>query len=247
MGNPVVHFEVMGTDGPALMKFYADLFGWHVQDMSEAMQGVVYGVVDTHAGEGINGGIGQSPDGSIIVTFYVETDDPQALLDKAVSLGGKVALPVSDVGGIVTLAQFLDPQGNRIGIVKTSDQETPGVSKGKNPSISWFEILGTDAKPLHRFYSDLLGWKIDVAPDATIEYGQIEPQGGRGIGGGIGASPTGEPMTTVYAKVDNLEKYLERAEKLGGKTVVQPMDVETITFAQFADPQGNVFGLYKDR
>lgn len=247
MGKPVVHFEVMGSDAKALMKFYADLFGWHVQDMTEAMQGVIYGIVDTHAGEGINGGIGQAPDGSTIVTFYVETDDPQALLDDAVKLGAQVAVPVSDVGDIVTFAQFLDPQGNRIGIVKTSDQEAPGVSSGNNPGITWFEILGPDAKGLHAFYSKLFGWKIDVAPDATMEYGQIGPQGGNGIGGGIGASPTGEPMTTVYAKVDNLETYLERAEKLGGKTVVQPMDMGTIAFAQFADPQGNVFGLYKDR
>lgn len=245
MGNPIVHFEIMGSDAPALYTFYADLFGWHVQDMSQ--QGIPYGIVDTHGGEGVNGGIGAAPDGSTIVTFYAETDDPQALLDKAVKLGGQVGLPVSDVGGIVTLAQFLDPQGNRIGIVKTSDQAAPGVSAGKNPPITWFEILGTDAKALHTFYAELFDWDIDVAPEATIEYGQITPQGGKGIGGGIGASPTGEPMTTVYAKVDNLESFLEKAEKLGGKTVVQPMDMDTISFAQFADPQGNIVGLYKNR
>ena len=30
MANPVVHFEIMGKDGAALQKFYADLFGWTI-------------------------------------------------------------------------------------------------------------------------------------------------------------------------------------------------------------------------
>ena len=28
MGNPVVHFEIGGPDGPVLRQFYSDLFGW---------------------------------------------------------------------------------------------------------------------------------------------------------------------------------------------------------------------------
>ena len=28
MGNPVIHFEVTGKDGPALVSFYEKLFGW---------------------------------------------------------------------------------------------------------------------------------------------------------------------------------------------------------------------------
>src|SRR5207249_11582076 len=35
MGSPVVHFEIMGTDGPALGEFYAELFGWKIQSMPE--------------------------------------------------------------------------------------------------------------------------------------------------------------------------------------------------------------------
>lgn len=245
MGNAVVHFEIIGKDGPTLQKFYAELFGWHIQNMPEMMN---YGVVDTHAGERINGGVGESPDANTMVTFYAEADDLQAVLDKAVSLGGSIAMPVMEIPGIVTLAQFTDPQGNRIGIVKNDlAVEAQGVSPGSNPAITWFEILGTDAKELQKFYSDLFDWKINVAPDATIEYGHLEAQDGKGIGGGIGASPTGKPAVTVYAEVDDLDKYLERAESLGAKTVMKPMAMDTISYAKFADPQGNVFGLFSDR
>jgi uncharacterized protein len=242
MAYPVVHFEVVGADGLELQKFYAELFGWHIQNSPEMLN---YGVVDTHAGEGINGGVGGTPDGTPIVTFYAAVPDPQAILDKAVKLGGQVAMPVNEIPNVVTLAQFIDPQGNRIGIIKDDPAvEGPGVSPGSNPPVDWFEILGTDAKALHDFYAELFGWKIEVAPNATIEYGQIDAEP-KGAAGGIGASPTGKPMVTVYAKVDDLNKYLERAESLGGKTVLEPMDIDTVSVAQFADPLGNVFGLYK--
>ena len=46
MGNPVVHFEIMGTNGPALQKFYSDLFGWHIENMP--MGEASYGVVISH-------------------------------------------------------------------------------------------------------------------------------------------------------------------------------------------------------
>ena len=44
------------------------------------------------------GGIGQSQDGGPgHVTFYVSTDDPQATLDKAESLGGKTIMPITEL------------------------------------------------------------------------------------------------------------------------------------------------------
>jgi predicted enzyme related to lactoylglutathione lyase len=30
MGQPVVHFEIMGTDMKVLHAFYSDLFGWEI-------------------------------------------------------------------------------------------------------------------------------------------------------------------------------------------------------------------------
>lgn len=244
MAHPVVHFEVVGGDGLELQRFYSELFGWHIQNMPEMAN---YGIVDTHAGEGINGGVGGTPDNTTLLTFYVAVPDPQATLDAAVKLGGRVAMPVMEIPNVVTLAQFFDTQGNRIGLVKDDPStEGQGVSTGSNPPVDWFEILGTDGKALHAFYADLFDWKIEVGPDATIEYGQIDPAP-KGIGGGIGTSPSGQTLVTVYARVDDLNAYLESAEKLGGKTVLEPMDVDTVSVAQFADPLGNVFGLYKQR
>lgn len=49
----------------------------------------------------------------------------------------------------------------------------------------------------------------------------------------------------MYARVDDLQTYLSRAESLGGTIAMQPMEVdEHISFAAFQDPQGTTFGLY---
>lgn len=112
MGNPVVHFEILGGDGAKLQTFYADLFGWKV----DANNPMGYGMID-NGGEGINGGI--MADAQPRVTFYVQVADLQAALDKAGRLGGKTVMPVTEIPGSDTvLAQFTDPAGNVIGLVK---------------------------------------------------------------------------------------------------------------------------------
>ena len=115
MANPVVHFEVTGKDLAKLKSFYSELFDWKTQEHPE----LGYVIVEKE-GEGIAGGIGQAPDGgSGHVTFYVGTDDPQATLDKAVTLGGSIVMPVTELP-MVTLALFTDPEGHLIGIVKNA-------------------------------------------------------------------------------------------------------------------------------
>lgn len=112
MGKPVVHFEISGKDAKKLQEFYGSIFDWHI-DANNPMN---YGVVDTHGG-GINGGIAAAQ-GPNQVTFYIEVDDPQAYLNRIESAGGKTLVPVTEIPNMVTFAQFADPEGNVVGLVK---------------------------------------------------------------------------------------------------------------------------------
>lgn len=121
MGAPVVHFEINAKDGKRAQEFYSKLFDWNI-DANNPMN---YGMVNTGVKKGINGGVGQVDAAqSSLVTFYAEVNDPQAYLDKAVSLGGRVVLPVTAIPNMITFAQFADPEGNIVGIVK-SEQPQP--------------------------------------------------------------------------------------------------------------------------
>jgi len=113
MGNPVVHFEVLGKDGKRLQQFFGDLFGWRI-DANNPMN---YGMVEATDG-GIAGGIGPTPEGQGHVTFYVQVDDPAAYLAKAEKLGGKKLMDPMEVPGGPTIAMFSDPEGHVVGLVK---------------------------------------------------------------------------------------------------------------------------------
>ena len=114
MPNPMVHWEIVSNDAKRAQDFYANRTDWHV----EPVEGMDYGIVDTHGEGGTNGGIGNQQEEAYRVTFYVQVEDLQAALDKAESLGGKTVTPPMEIPGVVTLAQFSDPDGNIIGLVK---------------------------------------------------------------------------------------------------------------------------------
>jgi predicted enzyme related to lactoylglutathione lyase len=119
MPNPVVHFEINSKMPEKLFPFYRELFDWHI-DANNPMD---YGMIDTHAGRGINGGLGKT-EGPANVIVYVEVDDLEAYLRKVEQLGGKTLVPVTTVPNIVTFAVFTDPEGNSVGLVK-SEEDPP--------------------------------------------------------------------------------------------------------------------------
>lgn len=126
MGAPVVHWEINTKDPNKVFGFYSTLFGWKI----DANNPINYGVVDTNVKMGINGGIWGTREGSSqFVTFYVQVEDPQGYLDRAVSLGAKVVLPVTDIPNMAMYALFEDPDGNRVGLIK-GPQSPPKKSAG---------------------------------------------------------------------------------------------------------------------
>jgi predicted enzyme related to lactoylglutathione lyase len=108
-----------------------------------------------------------------------------------------------------------------------------------------FEIGGADGERTRGFYSDLFGW--DIRMDEA-GYGVVDTGSDTGIGGGIMQTPPlVPPYLTFYVGVDDLDKYLRRAQELGGSTVLGPMPVGQVgAFAMFADPDGNIVGLFRE-
>jgi predicted enzyme related to lactoylglutathione lyase len=53
--------------------------------------------------------------------------------------------------------------------------------------------------------------------------------------------------TIFYVEVDDVKLSLDRAESLGGKILIPPVDIPPGTFFWFADPEGNTIGLWKPK
>ena len=122
MGQPVVHFEVIGQDGERLRSYYSELFGWEIDANNPMDYGTIPREGNTNAeGAGIGGGVGTGPDGyEGHVTFYVEVPDVGASLEQAEKLGGTKVFGPDEVPGTgLTLGQFADPEGHVIGLVQS--------------------------------------------------------------------------------------------------------------------------------
>jgi predicted enzyme related to lactoylglutathione lyase len=110
-----------------------------------------------------------------------------------------------------------------------------------NPVVH-FEVGAADHQRLVEFYGRLFGWGLrEVSEGYTL----IDTRGGRGLNGGIGRSGTGEPWATFYVEVDDLQAILDRAEGLGGRTVLEVTEMPGMGFAMFDDPDGLLVGLVR--
>jgi uncharacterized protein len=108
----IVHVEFSANDREAAGKYYADLFGWKVQQMPE----MNYATFDP--GEGPGGGFNPvsdtNPAGNVLV--YVGTDDIDGTLARAEQLGGKVLVPKMEIPETGWFGIFSDPTGNQVGL-----------------------------------------------------------------------------------------------------------------------------------
>jgi predicted enzyme related to lactoylglutathione lyase len=124
MGNPVVHFEVIGKAPDALRSFYGGLFDWEFDTGSPVSDAVSeagnYGFVDrytTDDGTGIRGGVGGGHDYATHAIFYVGVPSVEAALQAAERLGGKRVLgPAKNPGNDLVIGHFTDPEGNLMGV-----------------------------------------------------------------------------------------------------------------------------------
>jgi predicted enzyme related to lactoylglutathione lyase len=123
MGQPVVHFEIIGKDPAKLRSYFGELFGWEFDTSSPVAEAVStpddYGFVSratTSEGTGIPGGVGGGSRYDSHVLFYVGVPDVEAALQKAESLGGKRRMGPERAPTGLVVGHFFDPEGNLIGV-----------------------------------------------------------------------------------------------------------------------------------
>jgi predicted enzyme related to lactoylglutathione lyase len=126
MGQPVVHFEIIGTNPERLRGYYRGLFGWEFDTSSPVSDAVSepanYGFVQrstTDDGIGIPGGVGGGSGYQGRATFYVGVPDVEAALQKAESLGGARKMGPDRAPTGLVVGHFIDPEGNLIGLAAT--------------------------------------------------------------------------------------------------------------------------------
>lgn len=126
MGQPVVHFEIIGKEPEKLRIYYGALFGWEFDTSGlvseEVSQPDDYGFTSgntTSDGVGIPGGVGGGSGYDSRAIFYVGVPNVEAAIRKAESLGGIRQMgPARSPSGLV-VGHFTDPEGNLVGVAGT--------------------------------------------------------------------------------------------------------------------------------
>jgi uncharacterized protein len=116
-GHFICHVDIPSNNQEESGKFYESLFGWKIQPIPQ----MNYATFAT--GEGPGGGfsqIGESVEGYQAhaggVLVYISTDDIDASLAKAESLGGKTVVPKMEIPTVGWFGIFTDPTGNHIAL-----------------------------------------------------------------------------------------------------------------------------------
>ena len=113
-----IHFEIPSADPEGAIKFYSGLFGWKFQSWGGGP--MEYWLVDTGDASqpGIHGGLMKRVHPEQPCVNTIDVPDLEAAVEKAVQLGGTVALPKMPVPGVGWLAYVQDPDGNLLGLMQ---------------------------------------------------------------------------------------------------------------------------------
>jgi len=106
MPAPIVFLDLAGPDAALLRDFYADVFDW------PSRSGAAFAPGNTVS---LDVSIREDPAEKV---FYLGVDDVSAYLAKVEAAGGTIDVPRFEVPGVAVLGLFLDPAGNRMGLVE---------------------------------------------------------------------------------------------------------------------------------
>jgi uncharacterized protein len=110
----------------------------------------------------------------------------------------------------------------------------------------WYETHTTDIDGAIAFYTKVAGWGTQRWEGMGEPY-HMWANGDRTIGGIMKLPPNGEapPNWMGYIGTPDVDATTARAEALGAKIWIKPMDIPTVgRFSVIQDPQGVLFAAY---
>ena len=112
-------------------------------------------------------------------------------------------------------------------------------------AVTWFEIGAPDVDAAKAFYGELFGWSFS----ADGEYTLITAPDAAGPSGGIFNTGGNIPPYAVFVvQVADVAATATRTEKLGGKVIVAPMELDGgMVVAYLTDPNGAMFALFSPK
>jgi predicted enzyme related to lactoylglutathione lyase len=175
---------------------------------------------------------------------YVAVDDLDATVATVEPAGGKIVMGPMDVMDFGRMAMVADPTGAVVGMWQA--RSFPGAGLVNEPgSLCWNEVLTTDTDAAAGFYRQVFGWEPRPMDMEGTTY-TVWHLGERAVGGMMPLTEQmagAPPHWAATFAVADCDETVKRAEQLGGRALVPPMDCPIGRYAHLADPQGAAFGV----
>jgi len=234
--------DLMTTDVATANRFYAEVFGWEIEDQGEEFGH--YGLAS------LNGatvaGIGPLMPGQSTPpawTTYLATNSADASAAKAKDAGGTIQAPPMDVGDLGRMAVVQDPAGAFVGLWQAGT--FIGAERVNEPgTLCWNEVHVRDAAAADEFYGALFGYEMP-SMGGGMDYKMLN-LGGRPVGGRMKDTddmPELAPYWLCYFAVDDADAAADRIRSSGGTVASGPGDTPFGRMAQCLDPAGAGFAI----
>ncbi len=230
LGNgKICYVEIPALDIERSSKFYHHVFGWKLRTRGDGAIAFDDGINEV-SGTWV---LGRKPHTEQGLILSIMVDSVAETTTRIVAQKCKMVKDRSTETEVI--AWFSDPAGNIIGLY-----QHPGGGDGK---ICYLEIPTDDTSRSARFYKAVFNWPVREDNNGNAAFDD-----GVGVVSGMwetGFTPSIEPGLMIYVMMDDVAATTETIKAAGGQ-IVQPIgaDAPEIT-ARFADPFGNVLGLYQ--
>jgi predicted enzyme related to lactoylglutathione lyase len=179
---------------------------------------------------------------------YVTVPDVDAATAKAQELGGQVAVPGTDIPSVGRFAVIASPHGATVSPYKPETSQGETDPKPAPGIFIWHELLARDPQAEGKFFSEILGWRIEESPmgEMGTYYLFKRLDTGKDAGGMLQKPDEGPSAWLPYVLVEDADATAARTEELGGKVWVKPTDIPGIgRFTVTSDPAGAFIAFMK--
>lgn len=248
-----VWHDLMSTDPERALAFYQALLGWGAERMpiSPETSYVMVGLGGQHFG-----GIAPLDAADGLPSHwigYLAVDDVDAATDSAAELGGTACAPPTDIPQVGRFSVVTDPTGAVLSLFTYQPgQEMPAATMAAPiGTFCWDELMTTDPEGAMRFYEALVGWDrttVDMGDFGTYWMGLRDGEPVAGLAELPGSTGQGgaQPYWLPYLRVADVDAAAVRIAELGGRVVMEPVDVPgTGRCAVAQDPTGALFGVFR--
>lgn len=176
-------------------------------------------------------------------TSYVRVNNVEEKLQKALELGAKTCLEITQVFDAGKMAMFFDTQGATVAMWEAGTFESAAPADNKPGTFCWNELATKNLDESVNFYRELFGWEFKTESTPKGPYTMIVNKG-RMNGGVLQMTEEWGDIPShwmVYFAVEDINKAKDYIHQNNGKVEFDPIELPVGSFFVAQDPQGAYF------